>query len=42
MTRFVVKNTIDAAMMATKDRKQVEIDKAMNSSSKERLSVEDL
>ena len=43
MTRFVVKNTIDCAMMAMKERKQIEIDEVMNSSKmREKLSVEDL
>ncbi|KAK6392827.1 hypothetical protein LTR65_002908 [Meristemomyces frigidus] len=30
MTRFVVKNTIDAAMMAMKERKQIDIDEVMD------------
>ena len=43
MTRFVVKNTIDAAMMAMKERKQIEIDEVMDDSKrKEKLSVDDL
>ncbi|EME40686.1 hypothetical protein DOTSEDRAFT_177817 [Dothistroma septosporum NZE10] len=42
MTRFVIRNSIDAAMMAVKDRKQVEIDAVMENSSKQSLSVNDL
>ena len=43
MTRLVVKNTIDAAMTAVKERKQVEIDEVMNDEHrKQRLSVTDL
>lgn len=43
MTRFVVKNTIDAAMMQMKERKQVEIDEVMDDSKRnEKLTVEDL
>ena len=43
MTRFVVMNTIDAAMMDIKERKQIEIDEVMSSSKgKEKLSVHDL
>ncbi|KAK0864308.1 hypothetical protein LTR87_015838 [Friedmanniomyces endolithicus] len=40
--KFVVRNTIDAAMMAMKERKQVEIDEAMSDSRKRDLSVKDL
>ncbi|KAK0357162.1 hypothetical protein LTS02_000696 [Friedmanniomyces endolithicus] len=40
--KFVVRNTIDAAMMAMKERKQVEIDEAMSESRKRDLSVKEL
>ena len=40
MLRLVVKNTIDGALMAMKDRKQVEIDEVMES--KDKLTVQDL
>lgn len=41
--KLVVKNTIDQAMMAVKERKQIEIDDVMNSNRmKEKLTVEDL
>jgi hypothetical protein len=41
--KLVVKNTIDQAMMAVKERKQIEIDEVMsNSKMKEKLTVEDL
>lgn len=43
MTRFVVENTIDAAMMEMKERKELEIDTVMeNPRLKEKLSVEEL
>jgi SNF2 family DNA or RNA helicase len=43
LVKLVVKNTIDQAMMAVKERKQIEIDDCMNSSKmKEKLNVEDL
>ncbi|KXT07965.1 hypothetical protein AC579_8596 [Pseudocercospora musae] len=43
MTRFVVENSIDAAMMAMKERKEKEIDEVMeNPRLKENLSVEEL
>ena len=43
LTRIVVKNSIDAAMMAMKERKQAEINEVMNDSKrKESLSVHDL
>jgi len=42
-TRFVIKNSIDSAMQATKDRKQMEIDEVMDDSRRnEQLSVEEL
>lgn len=43
MTRIVISNTIDQAMMEMKDRKKLEIDEVMNGSKmREKLSVEDL
>ncbi|PIA88970.1 DNA repair protein RAD5 [Cercospora beticola] len=43
MTRFVVENTIDAAMMALKEKKEKEIDEVMeNPRLKEKLTVEEL
>ncbi|KAM3424545.1 hypothetical protein BST61_g6541 [Cercospora zeina] len=43
MTRFVVENTIDAAMMALKEKKEREIDEVMeNPRLKEKLTVEEL
>ncbi|KAH9827589.1 SNF2 family N-terminal domain [Teratosphaeria destructans] len=43
MTRFVIKNSIDAAMMALKERKQIEIDEVMNDAQKvDKLTVNDL
>ena len=43
LVKLVVKNTIDQAMVAVKDRKQIEIDDCMDSSKmKEKLTVEDL
>lgn len=43
MTRFVVENTIDAAMMEMKERKEMEIDTVMeNPRLKEKLTVEEL
>ncbi|KAI5363033.1 putative helicase, Zinc finger, RING-type, Zinc finger, RING/FYVE/PHD-type [Septoria linicola] len=43
MTRFVVENTIDAAMMAMKERKEAEIDEVMeNPRLKEKLSMDEL
>lgn len=43
MTRLVVKNTIDAALVAIKERKQMEIDEVMDDSKRrEKLSVHDL
>ena len=43
MTRLVVRNSIDEAMMAIKERKKIEIDQVMSSAKlHERLSVEDL
>ncbi|KAF7189628.1 DNA repair protein rad5 [Pseudocercospora fuligena] len=43
MTRFVIENSIDAAMMAMKERKEKEIDEVMeNPRLKEHLSVEEL
>ncbi|KAK0316053.1 hypothetical protein LTR82_012346 [Friedmanniomyces endolithicus] len=41
-TKFVVKNTIDSAMMVMKERKQVVIDEAMSDSRKRDLSVKEL
>jgi SNF2 family DNA or RNA helicase len=41
--RFVVKNSIDAALMSIKERKQLEIDEIMDSAKlKEKLSVKEL
>ena len=41
--KLLVKNTIDQAMMAVKERKQIEIDDCMNSSKmREKLTVKDL
>ncbi|KAF2772880.1 P-loop containing nucleoside triphosphate hydrolase protein [Teratosphaeria nubilosa] len=43
MTRFVIKNSIDAAMMAMQERKQIEIDEVMNDAKKaDKLTVNDL
>lgn len=43
MARFVIKNTIDEAMMNMKERKQIEIDEVMDDSKRrEKLSVTDL
>lgn len=43
MTRFVIKNTIDAAMMAMKDRKDKEIEEVMDDAKrKKRPSIHDL
>ncbi|KAK4619062.1 DNA repair protein RAD5 [Fulvia fulva] len=42
MTRFIIKNSIDAAMMAVKVRKQEEIDAVMENSREQKLSVNDL
>ena len=41
MTRLVVKNSIDAALMNMKDRKQVEINEVMETKH-DRLTVHDL
>ena len=41
-TRFVVKNTIDEAMMAMKKRKQIEIDEVMDSKRKNAPTIADL
>ncbi|TKA83177.1 hypothetical protein B0A55_00717 [Friedmanniomyces simplex] len=40
--KFVVRNTIDAAMVDMKERKQIEIDEAMSDSRKRDMSVKDL
>lgn len=43
MLRLIVKNTIDEAIIALQERKQVEIDAVMDDSKrKEKLSVQDL
>lgn len=43
MTRIVISNTIDQAMMELKERKKVEIDEVMNSSRmRDKLTVDDL
>ncbi|KAK0947382.1 hypothetical protein LTR29_001338 [Friedmanniomyces endolithicus] len=41
-TKFVVRDTIDAAMMAMKEKKQLEIDEAMSDSRKREMSIKDL
>ncbi|KAK0253261.1 hypothetical protein LTR35_005683 [Friedmanniomyces endolithicus] len=41
-TKLVVRDTIDAAMMAMKENKQLEIDEAMSDSRKREISIKDL
>ncbi|KAK5732662.1 hypothetical protein LTR17_010343 [Elasticomyces elasticus] len=40
--KFMVRNTIDAAMMAMKERKQIEIDEVMDVTKRKDLNIQDL